>query len=61
MDKAQQTVKTSWVHLGSGMAHRREEGPMSVAQAANARREAEYVARRNGLKEPLLQLWKVMH
>lgn len=42
---------------------RREEddGPMSLEQAANARREAEYIARRNGIKEPLLQLWKVMH
>ncbi len=38
-----------------------DEGPLSVEQAANARREAEYVARRNGIKEPLLQLWKVMH
>jgi len=38
-----------------------DEGPLSVKQAANARREAEYVARRNGIKEPLLQLWKVMH
>lgn len=36
-----------------------DEGPMSVVQAANARRDAEYLARRNGLKEPLLQLWKV--
>jgi hypothetical protein len=35
------------------------DGPMSVTQAANARRDAEYLARRNGLKEPLLQLWKV--
>lgn len=38
-----------------------DDGPMSVEQAANARREAEYVARRNGVKEPLLQLWKVVH
>ncbi|MGJ7458966.1 hypothetical protein ACR80S_03660 [Halomonas sp. MA07-2] len=36
-----------------------DEGPMSVIHAANARRDAEYLARRNGLKEPLLQLWKV--
>lgn len=36
-----------------------DDGPMSVEQAANARREAEYVARRNGIKEPLLQLWKI--
>lgn len=40
---------------------RREEddGPMTVEQAANARREVEYLARRNGLKEPLLQIWTV--
>lgn len=42
-------------------AARRTEAdkPLSVADAANARREAEYVARRNGVKAPLLQLWKV--
>lgn len=33
--------------------------PMSVQQAKNARREAEYVAKRNGVKEALLQLWRV--
>lgn len=32
---------------------------MTVQQASNARREAEYVARRNGVKEPRLQLWCV--
>ncbi|WP_043530429.1 hypothetical protein [Litchfieldella xinjiangensis] len=36
-----------------------DDKPMSVGETANARREAEYVARRNGLKAPLLQLWKV--
>lgn len=39
----------------------RASRPMNVEQAANARREAEYVARRNGIKKPLLQLWKVGH
>lgn len=33
--------------------------PMSVQDSMNARRESEYVARRNGVKAPLLQLWKV--
>lgn len=38
-----------------------EEGfdTTSEEQLANARREAEYVARRNGVKQPLLQIWKV--
>ncbi|WP_136066816.1 hypothetical protein [Modicisalibacter radicis] len=70
MDKLQRTTETVPARLGmiykSGHAiatARRldDEGPLSVEQAANARREAEYVARRNGIKEPLLQLWKVMH
>ena len=71
MDKLQRMTETAH-HPGVGMIYssghaaataRRQddEGPLSVEQAANARREAEYVARRNGIKEPLLQLWKVMH
>lgn len=36
-----------------------EDGPASTAEAANARREAEYVSRRNGVKPALLQLWRV--
>lgn len=32
---------------------------MTVQQASNARRESEYVARRNGVKEPLVQIWSV--
>ncbi|KXS39190.1 MAG: hypothetical protein AWU55_616 [Halomonadaceae bacterium T82-2] len=36
-----------------------EETPtMTAAQRANARREAEYTARRKGVKAALLQLWK---
>lgn len=31
---------------------------MTAAQRANARRVAEYAARRNGAKAALLQLWK---
>lgn len=72
MDKLHRTVQVAHRPLGFDMIHasghtlataRRQddEGPLSVEQAANARREAEYVARRNGIKEPLLQLWKVMH
>ncbi|MBK1691109.1 hypothetical protein [Ectothiorhodospira mobilis] len=36
-----------------------EDGPATAAEAANARREAEYVSRRNGVKPALLQLWRV--
>ncbi|MEA3251748.1 MAG: hypothetical protein U9Q35_09300 [Pseudomonadota bacterium] len=72
MDKLQRTTETAHHHPSIGIIYpsghttataRRQddEGPLSVEQAANARREAEYVARRNGIKEPLLQLWKVMH
>ncbi|MDW5376545.1 hypothetical protein R6258_06390 [Halomonas sp. HP20-15] len=72
MDKQQSTTETAHPHSGIGMIYKTghtiatarrqdDEGPLSVEQAANARREAEYVARRNGVKEPLLQLWKVMH
>jgi len=72
MDKLQRTTETAQPHLAIGMIYKAghtiatarrqdDEGPLSVEQAANARREAEYVARRNGIKEPLLQLWKVMH
>ncbi|MBZ9556920.1 MULTISPECIES: hypothetical protein [Modicisalibacter] len=72
MNKLQQAPATLGPHIGPAQAYtaehtiattRRDEddGPMSLEQAANARREAEYIARRNGVKEPLLQLWKVMH
>lgn len=71
MDKTQRPLDLARFSLGNGMtyraeptvasARRHEDGPMSVEQWNNARREAEYVARRNGLKEPLLQLWKVVH
>ncbi|MCD6006867.1 hypothetical protein [Halomonas sp. IOP_31] len=36
-----------------------DDKPLSVQDALNARRESEYVARRNGVKEPRLQLWKI--
>ncbi|QJQ93943.1 MULTISPECIES: hypothetical protein [Halomonadaceae] len=36
-----------------------DSGPASIQQVENARREAEYVQRRNGQKPPLLQLWRV--
>ncbi|EPC01545.1 hypothetical protein L861_16875 [Litchfieldella anticariensis FP35 = DSM 16096] len=53
-------VRASWTGRTIITARREpDEGPMSVEQAANARREAEYVARRNGIKEPLLQIWKI--
>ncbi len=42
-------------------AARRTEAdkPQTVAERQNARREADYIARRNGIKPALLQLWKV--
>lgn len=36
-----------------------QDKAMSVTEMRNARREAEYVQRRNGVKEARLQLWKV--
>lgn len=35
-----------------------EDGPATTVQMANDRREAEYISRRNGVKPPVLQLWK---
>lgn len=72
MNKLPRTANTIQIYLGVGMIYRsghtlatarrmEDDGPMSIEQISNARREAEYVARRNGVKEPLLQLWKVMH
>lgn len=61
MNKTEQTADRARLHLGLGVIRLNDDGPISVQQAANLRREAEYVARRNGLKAPLLQLWKVVH
>jgi len=47
------------VGRGQRLLWRRRTSAISVQDARNARREAEYVARRNGQKEPLLQLWRV--
>ena len=38
---------------------RREQQVVSVEQWSNRRREADYVAKRNGVKAPLLTLWRV--
>ncbi|MCE8034584.1 hypothetical protein EKK97_13865 [Billgrantia tianxiuensis] len=35
-----------------------EDKPLSVAERENARREADYIARRNGVKPAHLQLWR---
>lgn len=35
-----------------------EQGPASLRDTDNAKRHAEYVARRNGIKAPLLQIWR---
>ncbi|GHB15361.1 hypothetical protein [Modicisalibacter luteus] len=60
MNKVEQTVDTTRLRLGISQQRRKEDGPMSVEQAANLRRAAEYAARRSGIKEALLQLWKVI-
>lgn len=54
------TAEIARLRLGIGRATEiaRRAVPCSVADVSNARREAEYVARRNGVKEPLLQLWR---
>lgn len=38
---------------------RPEDAPLTAQQASNARRYAEYVQRRQGIKAPLLQLRRV--
>lgn len=35
-----------------------EHGPVDVRELKNARRLAIYIARRQGIAEPLLQLWR---
>lgn len=49
------TAVSPWVQR---LLWRRRTAPISVEQARNAKREAEYVARRNGIKPPLLQIWR---
>ncbi|MBB3189041.1 hypothetical protein [Halomonas cerina] len=49
----------STAHRMAATRRDQDDGPMTVEQAANARRAVEYLARRNGLKAPLLQIWKV--
>ncbi|HSP57283.1 MAG TPA: hypothetical protein VLO12_03170 [Halomonas sp.] len=49
-----------WVeHKVASSRRQLDDGPMTIEQTANARREVEYIARRNGFKEPLLQLWQI--
>lgn len=38
---------------------RPEDAPLTAEQARNARRYAEYVQRRQGVKEPLIQLRRI--
>ena len=47
------------VGRGQRLLWRRRTGAISVQDAKNARREASYVAKRNGVKEPLLEIWRV--
>lgn len=61
MKKTLRTADIARARMGLSVVRRKEDGPMTVEQAANARRVAEYIARRSGIKEPLLQLWKIMH
>ncbi|WP_104201936.1 hypothetical protein [Billgrantia saliphila] len=61
MNKTEQTADTKRLHFGLGQIRRKEDGPISAQQAANLRRAAEYAARRSGIKEALIQLWKVVH
>ncbi|WP_445157626.1 hypothetical protein [Halomonas sp. E14] len=37
---------------------KREDGPLTTQQADNARRYADYIARRQGIKAPLIRLFK---
>ena len=62
-----QSADTARGRLGIGMPsafieqlkRERRAQPMSVQQSMNARREASYVAKRNGVKAPLLEIWRV--
>lgn len=36
----------------------KEQGPLTAQQAANARRYADYIARRQGVAEPRIRLWR---
>lgn len=36
-----------------------QDKPMSVTELRNARRLADYIAKRQGVKEPLVQFWRV--
>lgn len=47
------------VGRGQRLRWRRRSAPISVQDAKNARREASYVAKRNGVKEPLLEIWRI--
>lgn len=55
-----QTAQVARFRLGIGRPTEiaRRAVPCSVADVNNARREAEYVARRNGVKPALIQLWR---
>ena len=35
------------------------DGALSVSQAKNARRLAQYVARRQGIEAPLINIWRM--
>lgn len=38
---------------------RPEDAPLTAEQAANARRYADYIAKRQGIKEPIIQLRRI--
>ncbi|MCG7598391.1 hypothetical protein MHM84_01165 [Halomonas sp. McH1-25] len=67
MTMAQRVLRSVRVRLGTHQtsftnasnSDFEDEAPVSLRQAEQARREAEYQARREGAKAPLLQVWKV--
>jgi hypothetical protein len=67
MSMAQRVLRSVRVRLGSSdpfpaspaELESEYEAPVSLQQVEQARRAAEYQARREGVKAPLLQVWKV--
>ncbi len=61
MKKTERSADLARIRLGVSRVRCQEESPMGVEQTTHARRVAEYVARRSGIKAPLLKFWKLMH
>lgn len=66
MTMAQRVVRSVGLRLGQQTVlpadptvyETEDDAPVSLVEAEQARRAAEYQARREGLKKPLLQVWK---